>query len=67
MALEARFDAPPELAMRLRWGLAQVLRISGGHAARGLISRDMFVDWSEAELSKPTSSHVFPLNTDNPF
>ncbi|KAF8258940.1 hypothetical protein EI94DRAFT_1066976 [Lactarius quietus] len=47
---EARFAAPPELAMCLRWGLARVLRVSGGHAARGLISWDMYVEWSEAEL-----------------
>jgi hypothetical protein len=51
---EARFAAPPELAMFLRWGLARVLRVSGGHAARGLISWDMYVDWSEAELGKST-------------
>ena len=32
---EARFTAPPELAMCLRRGLARVLRVYGGHAARG--------------------------------
>jgi hypothetical protein len=35
---EARFAAPPELAMCLRWGLARVLRVSGGNAVHGLIS-----------------------------
>ncbi|KAH9035224.1 hypothetical protein EDB85DRAFT_2215591 [Lactarius pseudohatsudake] len=49
---EARFAAPPELAMLLRWGLARILRVSGGHAVRGLISWDMYVDWSEAELAQ---------------
>ncbi|KAH9059462.1 hypothetical protein EDB83DRAFT_2387941 [Lactarius deliciosus] len=49
---EARFAAPPELAMFLRWGLARILRVSGGHAVRGLISWDMYVDWSEAELAQ---------------
>ena len=29
---EARFAAPAELAMCLRWGLARVLRVSGGNA-----------------------------------
>ena len=52
---EARFAAPPELAMCLRWGLARVLRVSGGSAVRGLISWDMYVEWSEAELRKQFS------------
>ena len=50
--------------MCLRWGLTQVLHVSGGHAACGLISWDMYVDWSEAKLGKLMSSHVLPLNTD---
>jgi Meiotically up-regulated protein Msb1/Mug8 domain len=54
---EARFAAPPELAMCLRWGLARVLRVSGGSAVRGLISWDMYVEWSEAELRKRFSRH----------
>jgi len=49
---EARFAAPAELAMCLRWGLARVLRVSGGNAVRGLLSWDMYVEWSEAELGK---------------
>ena len=64
---EARFAAPPELAMCLRWGLARVLRVSGGHAARGLISWDMYVEWSEAELSKLTSNYVPTRNVKSPF
>ncbi|KAI0271985.1 hypothetical protein BGY98DRAFT_1108804 [Russula aff. rugulosa BPL654] len=47
---EARFAAPPELAICLRWGLARVLRVSGGNAVHGLISWDMYVEWSESEL-----------------
>ena len=47
---EARFAAPPELAMGRRWGLARVLRVSGGNAVHGLISWDMYVEWSESEL-----------------
>jgi hypothetical protein len=54
---EARFAAPPELAMCLRWGLARVMRVSGGNAVRGLISWDMYVEWSEAELRKQFSLH----------
>ncbi|KAH8988261.1 hypothetical protein EDB86DRAFT_3065602 [Lactarius hatsudake] len=57
---EARFAAPPELAMFLRWGLARILRVSGGHAVRGLISWDMYVDWSEAELGKPLRPMCLP-------
>ena len=57
---EARFAAPPELAMCLRWGLARVLRVSAGHAARGLISWDMYVEWSEAELRKLTLRYGHP-------
>jgi len=52
---EARFAAPAELAMCLRWGLARVLRVSGGNAVRGLLSCDLCVEWSEAELGKPIS------------
>jgi len=33
---EARSAAPAELAMYLRWGLARVLRVSGGNIVRGL-------------------------------
>jgi hypothetical protein len=36
--------------MCLRWGLARVLRVSGGNAVHGLISWDMYVEWSESEL-----------------
>jgi len=52
---EARFAGPTELAMCLRWDLARVLRISGGNVVRGLLSWDMYVGWSEAELGKPLS------------
>jgi hypothetical protein len=30
--VEARFAAPTELVMCLRWGLAHILRVSGGNA-----------------------------------
>ena len=49
---EARFAAPVELAMCLRWGLARVLRVSGGNAVRGLLCWDAYVEWSEAELGR---------------
>ncbi|KAH9979484.1 hypothetical protein BGW80DRAFT_1435011 [Lactifluus volemus] len=48
---EARFSAPPELAMCLRWGLSRVLRVSTGNAVRGLISWEMYVGWCEAEVA----------------
>ena len=51
----------------LRWSLARILHVSGGHASHGLISWDMYVDWSEAEIAKPTSSQVMPLNTERPL
>jgi hypothetical protein len=38
--------------MCLRWGLARILRVSGGNAVRGLLSWDAYVEWSEAELGK---------------
>ena len=53
--------------MCMRWGLTQVLHVSGGHDACGLISWDMYIDWSEAKLGKLTASHVLPLNTDFHF
>ena len=65
MARGGPFSASPELATSLRWGLARVLRVSGGHAARVLISWDMYADWSEAEIGKPTSNHVLPVSSDN--
>jgi len=49
---EACFAAPAELAMFLRWGLARVMRVSGLNAVRGLLSWDMYVEWSESELSE---------------
>ena len=53
--------------MCLRWGLARVLRVSGGHAACSHISWDMYADWSESEIGEPTSSHVLPVSSDNPI
>lgn len=67
---EARFAAPPELAICLRWGLARVLRVSGGNAVHGLISWDMYVEWSESELCKhffSPSALSFTRNIDYPF
>ena len=64
---EACFAAPPLFMMSLRLSLARVLHDSGGHYAHGLISWDMYVDWSEAEIGKPTSSHVMPLNIEKPL
>jgi len=49
---EARFAAPAELAMCLCWGRARILRVSGGNAMRGLLSWDVYVEWSEAELGE---------------
>ena len=72
---EARFAAPADLAgflklgpralMCLRWGLAQVLRVSGGNAVRGLLSWDMYVEWSEPELGKRLSPPPSRLHTHN--
>jgi len=62
---EARFAAPTDLAMCLRWGLAQVLRVSGGNAVRGLLSWDMYVEWSEPELGKRLSPPPSRLHTHN--
>jgi len=45
---EARFAAPAELAMCLRWDFARVLRISWRNVVRGLLSWDIYVGWSEA-------------------
>jgi len=52
MARGGPFAAPAELAMCLCWGLARILRVSGGNAVQGLLSRDAYVEWSEAELGK---------------
>jgi hypothetical protein len=49
---EARFSTPAELTMCLRWGLARILCVSGGNAMRGLLSLDVYVEWSEAELGE---------------
>jgi hypothetical protein len=38
--------------MYLRWGIARILRVSGGNAVRGLLSWVAYVEWSEAELGK---------------
>ena len=62
---EARFAAPAELAMCLRWGLARVLRVSGGNAVRGFISWDMYVEWSEAEVGKCFLSRFAFSNVDS--
>jgi len=65
---EARLAAPTELAMCLRWGLARVLRVSGGNAVRGLLSWDMYVEWSEAELRKRHSlPRLYIHNADSRF
>ena len=65
---EARFAAPAEFAMCLRWGLARVLHVSGGNAVRGLLSWDMYVEWSEAELCKRLSPpSLYIHNVDSRF
>src|SRR5260221_9270068 len=65
---EARFAAPAELAMCLRWGLARVLRVSGGNAVRGLLSWEMYVEWSEAELRNRLSPpRLYIHNLDSRF
>ncbi|KAI0791288.1 hypothetical protein C8Q75DRAFT_805635 [Abortiporus biennis] len=48
---EARFAGPHELGMCLRWGLARVVRIIGGHEVRGLVSYDNYCLWREAETA----------------
>ena len=50
--------------MCLRWGLARVLRVSGGSAVRGLISWDMYVERSEAELCKQIFWQIFTHDID---
>jgi len=66
---EEALAAPAELAMCLRWGLARVLRVSGGNATvRGLLSWDMYVEWSEAELRKRLSPpRLYIHNVDSRF
>ncbi|EIN04164.1 hypothetical protein PUNSTDRAFT_138889 [Punctularia strigosozonata HHB-11173 SS5] len=48
---EARFAGPHELAMALRWGLARVVRVSGGQEIRGLLDYKDYVDWRDAEAA----------------
>ncbi|KAI0052824.1 hypothetical protein FA95DRAFT_1569065 [Auriscalpium vulgare] len=49
---EVRFTGIPELAMALRWGLARVVRVIGGHAVRGLVAWESYAEWSEAEVAR---------------
>ncbi|KAI0281553.1 hypothetical protein BC826DRAFT_357491 [Russula brevipes] len=66
---EARFAAPSELAMCLRWGLARGLRVSGGNAVRGFISGTCTSNGAKPKsswtilrpISKPSSHHYSSL------
>ena len=57
---EARFAAPPELAMCSRFGLARVLRVSGGHAARGLISWTCTLTGARPKSVSPRQAMCYP-------
>lgn len=46
---EARFAGPHELGMCLRWGLARVVRVMGGHDVRGLIAWEQYVRFRDSE------------------
>jgi hypothetical protein len=46
---EARFAGPHELGMCLRWGLARVVRVSGGLDVRGLIAWDIYLRFRDSE------------------
>lgn len=52
---EARFAGPHELGMCLRWGLARVVRIVGGHEVRGLLSYEHYAQWRDAEAGSVAS------------
>lgn len=52
---DARFATPAELGMCPRWGLARALHVSGENAIRGLLSCDMYIKWTEAELGRRLS------------
>ncbi|KAI0067395.1 hypothetical protein BV25DRAFT_1819719 [Artomyces pyxidatus] len=49
---ETRFAGPHELGMCLRWGLARVVRVMGGHAVRGLVPWESYAEWSESEVAR---------------
>jgi len=46
---EARLTGPHELGMCIRWGLARVVRVSGGQAVRGLIGWDHYTEFRDSE------------------
>ncbi|KAA1476451.1 hypothetical protein DENSPDRAFT_884344 [Dentipellis sp. KUC8613] len=48
---ETRFAGPHELGICLRWGLARIVRVAGGHAVRGLVPWENYVAWSENEVA----------------
>jgi hypothetical protein len=49
---EAKFAAPDELGMTLRWGLARIVRIYGGQETRGILAWDMYLRWRDDEAGK---------------
>jgi hypothetical protein len=49
---EARFANPPELGMFLRWGLARLVRYSGGEDVRGLLLWDQYNSFCETEAGE---------------
>lgn len=53
---EARFAGPHELGMCLRWGLARVVRVSGGSDVRGLIAGEYYAKFRDSEAGESSSS-----------
>lgn len=49
---EAKFAGPHELGMCLRWGLARVVRVSGGQDVRGLIPWECYLQFRDSEAGK---------------
>ena len=56
---EARFAGPHELGMCIRWGLARVVRVVGGHAVRGLISWEHYAEFQDSEAGMIVSCLQF--------
>jgi hypothetical protein len=54
---EARFAAPSELAMCLRWGLARVVRVYNGQEVRGLLEYRDYADWRDVEAGEHAPVH----------
>lgn len=57
---EARFAAPHELAMGLRWGLARIVRVYGGQEVRGLLDYQEYVLWRDQEAGTYPNAPLRP-------